>query len=171
MPASRDIGGKLIMKNFCSGLSSSRVPVCFLLLLIVSTSFLVAGCGASGPEAAVERYLDAYQSMNWDDYKASVTPDQELSAEQEELVKQEFEQVKVECEGLKFETEYVEGDENKAVVQITDGKISYTAEILGEKKTETESIKDMPKEQRPVFTVVKIKDKWYVEKSLDKPLS
>ncbi|MBN2167675.1 MAG: hypothetical protein JW738_00395 [Actinobacteria bacterium] len=138
---------------------------CIVALLVLSASVMVIGCGQSGgPEGAVQKYLKAMQNLNWEDYKASVTPgQQELTKEEEELAKQEFEQVEVNCEGLKYKTDYVKGDKNKAVVVLTDGKITYTAEILGEKKTETLEIKKMVDEDRPAFNVVKVKDVWYVD--------
>ncbi|MBN1289665.1 MAG: hypothetical protein JXA49_08530 [Actinobacteria bacterium] len=150
-----------------SGSSEKRIAVCTVALLLISALLMVAGCGESGgPEGAVQKYLKAMQNMNWEDFKASIKPGQELTAEEEELARQEFEQVKVSCEGLKFKTEYDKGDNKKAVVALTDGKITYTAEILGEKKTETLEIKKMADEERPAFNVVKVKDVWYVDKPL-----
>ena len=144
-----------------------KPAVCGLVMLAVVFLFAAVGCGGSnGPEGAVQKYLKAMQDMNWEDYKASLKPDQEMTQEEEELAKQKFEQVNVKCENLKFSIDYDEEDNNKAVVVATDGKITYTAEILGEEKTETVEVKNMAEEERPSFDVVKVKGVWYVDKPL-----
>ena len=125
---------------------------------------MLAGCGGNTPEGAVKKYLNAMQSGDWEAYKEAVVP-QELTEEQEELAKGAFEQVKVKVDGIKMTTEYDEKDDNKAAVVFTDGKITYTAKILGENKSETRDMKDVEKENRTLNTV-KVKGTWYVDTKL-----
>lgn len=139
----------------------SSVALTVLALLASLGLFVLAGCSSNSPEGTVNKYLDAQQSGNWDALKAAVVP-QNLTKEQEALAKEKFQQVKVKFEGVKTQTTYNQGDKNKATVVLTDGKVTYTAKILGETKTETADLKKLEKEQR-TYDVVKIKDVWYVD--------
>lgn len=128
---------------------------------------MLAGCGGSSPEGAVNKYLGAWQAMDWNAYKASVLPgNAKLTRDQEELAKQKFEQIKVKLDGIKMKTEYDKKDKNKAVVNLTDGTITYKATILGKPKEEPQPISKMPKESRPAFDVVKVNGIWYVDMKL-----
>jgi glucan-binding YG repeat protein len=139
----------------------SSLLIIFAALLSSLGLFLIAGCSSNSPEGAVSKYLDAQQSGNWSALKASVVP-QNLTKEQEALAKEKFQQVKVKLEGIKTQATYNQGDKNKATVVLTDGRVTYTANILGETKTETEDIKKLEKEQR-TYDVVRIKGVWYVD--------
>ncbi|MCG2794575.1 MAG: hypothetical protein L6427_01665 [Actinomycetia bacterium] len=149
-------------------MTGSGLKKIFTLVLAVALVAPVAlsGCGGSSPEGAVNSFLKAWQDMNWEAFKASVAPERrELTKEQEELAKQKFEQIQVKTEGLKMQTVYSEEDEKKAAVVLTDGKITFTAMILGEKKTETRNIKDLSKEER-TYATVQVDSTWYVDKDL-----
>ena len=139
----------------------SYVVLVVAALLASLGLFMLAGCSSNSPEGAVNKYLDAQQSGNWNALKAAVVP-QNLTKEQDALAKEKFQQVKVKFEGIKTQTTYNQGDKNKATVLLTDGKVTYTAKILGENKTETTDLKKLDKEQR-TYDVVKIKDVWYVD--------
>lgn len=155
------------MIHLFPGKKGIRFAVILLLSSILIAPLVAAGCGSSGtPEAGAKRYLKAMQDLNWEEYKASHKPGQKLTAEQEELAKQEFEQVKIKCEDFTYKTDYDKKDKNKAVVTVTGGKITYTADILGEEKTETTDIKGMPEEERPSFNMIKVKDIWYVDEPI-----
>lgn len=136
------------------------VFLCFLL----AVAMLLNGCGGNTPEGAVNKYLNAMQSGDWEAYKAAVVP-QELTKEQEELAEGAFKQVKVKVDGLEMETEYDQSDKNKAAVVLTDGKITYTAKILGENKSDTRDMKKVEKENRTLDTV-RVKGTWYVDTKL-----
>ena len=140
-----------------------HIPV-LVLSLLLALAVLLTGCGSNTPEGAVKKYLGAMQSGDWEAYKAAVVP-QELTKEQEELARGAFKQVKVKVDGLKMETRYDESDKNKAAVILTDGKITYTAKILGETKSDTRDMKKVEKENRTLDTV-RVKDVWYVDTKL-----
>jgi len=140
----------------------------FTLVLAVAivAPTLLAGCGGSSPEGAVKKYQKAAQESDWEALKASVAPQRrELTKDQEELTKIEFEQVKVVFDGIKMQTVYSEEDEKKAAVVMTDGKITYTVNILGEEKTETKDISKLSKEER-TYATVEVDEVWYVDKDL-----
>jgi outer membrane murein-binding lipoprotein Lpp len=127
---------------------------------------LLAGCGGSSPEGAVNEFLKAWQELDWEALKASVAPQhRELTKEQDELAKIQFEQAKVVFEGLKMETVYSEEDEKKAAVVLTEGKITYTVNVLGEEKTETKDISTLSKEER-TYATIEVDEVWYVDKDL-----
>jgi hypothetical protein len=153
------------MKSF-PGFSRKTVTVAALFIIaILPLTALAVGCGGgNSPEGAVTKYFNAMQSGDWNTLKASVVP-QKLTKDQEALAKQKFEQVKVKVQGLSLTTELNKSDKNKATVVITDGKITYTAPILGQEKTETRDFKSLQKEER-VFNVVRVNDIWYVETAL-----
>lgn len=133
------------------------------VLVAVLLPFLLAGCGDNTPEGIVRKHLEAYENHDWEAYKATLKPF-ELTKEQEELAKQKFESIKVEAEGLEMETSYDEKDDNRALVTLVDGKISYTLPVVGKEKTETEDIKNMEPEDRPMFDTVRLDGVWYVDK-------
>lgn len=139
-----------------------------VIALLLAAPFAAAGCGTDNmPEGALNRYLDAWQDSDWGAYKESITPEKrKLNEVQEELAKQKFEQVKVKLDGIEMTTAYDEEDKNRAVVTLTDGKITYTAKVLGENKTETQEIGKMPEEERPYFDTVKVDGTWYVNMDL-----
>lgn len=140
----------------------------FMLVLVVALAapVLLAGCGGSSPEGAVTEYLKAWQELDWDALKASVAPQRrELTKDQEELTKMEFEQVKTSMDGLKMQTVYSEEDKKKAAVVLTEGKITYTVNILGEEKTETKDISKLSKEER-TYATIEVDGVWYVDKDL-----
>ena len=149
------------MQGGCGLARKASLVVLMVLLLPSLVSLLLAGCSSNSPEGAVNKYLSAQQSGNWDALKAAVVP-QNLTKEQEALAKEKFQQVKVKFEGLKTQTTYDKSDKNKATVVLTEGKVIYTAKILGETKTETADLKKLDKEQR-TYDTVKIKNVWYVD--------
>ncbi len=137
-----------------------------LVLAVALVAPLLAGCGGSSPEGAVKNYQKAAQDLDWEALKASVAPQRrELTKEQEELTKTEFEQVKVLFDGIKMQTVYSEEDEKKAAVVMTEGKITYTVNILGEEKTETKDISKLSKEER-TYATVEVDGVWYVDRDL-----
>ena len=139
-----------------------------LLLLFVASiliaPMLAAGCGSNTPGGAVNKYFSAWQSGDWESFKAAVVH-QDLTKEQEALAKQKFEQTKVKFEGTKMTTEYNQKDKNKARVMVTDGTVTYTAKILGKPETETREFKKLEKEQR-TYDIVKVNGVWYVDTKL-----
>ncbi|MBU4173338.1 MAG: hypothetical protein KKB90_01555 [Actinobacteria bacterium] len=140
----------------------------FTLVLAVAlvAPALLVGCGGSSPEGAVKAYLKAWQELDWEALKASVAPQRrELTKDQEELTKIEFEQVKISMDGLKMQTVYSEEDKKKAAVMLTEGKITYTVNILGEEKTETKDISKLSKEER-TYATIEVDGVWYVDKDL-----
>lgn len=135
-----------------------------LCLALASAVPLLSGCGGNTPDSAVMEYLKAMESGNWEDYKASVAPGMaNFTKEQEALAKQKFNQVEVTFDGIKTKTTYDKKDKNKADVELVGGKITYTAKILGEKKTEIQDIKKMKEDQRPLFPTKKVDGTWYVD--------
>ncbi len=130
---------------------------------------LIAGLALSGcaekntPEGVVKEFIKAWEEGDWKTYKACIAPEKRnLSKIEEELARQKFEQIKVKFEGMKFKVVHSDEHKNKAVVHLMDGKIKYTAVIMGEKKTEVQDISKMPKNARPFFDTVRVKGKWYV---------
>lgn len=143
----------------------STMAVAVFVMATLLVPVLMAGCaGGNSAEGAVNKYFSAWQSGDWNAFKATVVP-QQLTKDQEALAKEKFQQVKVKVDGLQSTTEPDKADKNKAKVVLTDGKITYTANILGEKKTETQQVKSLAKESR-TFDVVKVKDTWYVDTKL-----
>ena len=146
--------------------SGSRKLFTLVLVMALMAPVLLAGCGGSSPEDAVKQYQKAAQELNWEALKESVAPQRrELTKEQEELTKTEFEQVKVVFDGIKMQTVYSEEDEKNAEVVMTDGKITYTVNILGEEKTETKDISKLSKEER-TYATIEVDGVWYVDKDL-----
>lgn len=131
------------------------VPVLLLVML-------VAGCGNdNSAEGAVRKYFSAWENGNWEEFKKAVVP-QELTKDEETLAKEKFAQVQVKVEGLSLKATISEEDASKATVVLTGGKLSYTAIILGEKKTESVDITSQPEEDR-TYNVVKKDGTWYVD--------
>ncbi len=140
---------------------------CMALLLAVAllaAGLLSAGCGSSDPQSAVQKYFSAWQKGDWGAFKSSVVP-QELTQDQEALAKEKFAQVKVKVDGLKMRTSLDEKDKNKAVVVLTDGRITYSAKILGKNQTEVQDMKKVQEALR-TFNVVRVNGVWYVDTKL-----
>jgi hypothetical protein len=154
------------------GTSSIRRPAAGIialscaLLLAVPLLLAVAGCGGSTPQSAVQNFLSAWQSLDWQAYKNAIAPGQKLTKDQEELAKQKFQQIKVKFQDLKMQTQNDPKDKNKATVTLTGGKATYTADILGKQRTETQDISKEDPKTRPVFDAVKINGVWYVDTTL-----
>lgn len=146
-------------------LVTALVIACMMVLPLVA----LAGCSGGGntPEGAVQKFLNAWQSGNWEAFKASVTPaKRNLTKVQETLAKQKFQQVQVKFDGIKMATAVNKDDANKATVTLTNGKVTYTAEILGKKKTDTQDIgKDDPA-TRPKYDTLKVNGVWLVDTNL-----
>lgn len=140
--------------------------VLFAALVMVAALLAGAGCGGSTPESAVQKLLSAWQSLDWEAYKSAVTPGQKLTKDQEELAKQKFKQIKVKFDDIKTETKYDPKDKNKATVTLVGGKATYTADILGKQRTETQDIAKQDPKTRSVYDVVKINGVWYVDTTL-----
>ena len=73
--------------------------------------------------------------------------------------------MKVVFDGIKMQTVYSEEEEKNAEVVMTDGKITYTVNILGEEKTETKDISKLSKEER-TYATIEVDGVWYVDKDL-----
>lgn len=132
--------------------------------ILMAIGLAASGCATgSSPEGAVREFFKAWQESDWKAYKSCISPEKrKLSEVEDELARTRFEQVKVSFEGIKLKAVYSDEDKNKAVVHLLDGKIKYTAVIMGEKKTEVQDIKKMPKNERPFFDTVRVGEKWYV---------
>lgn len=141
-----------------------RFAISLAFIAVLVAPALLAGCGGNSPESAVSKYFSAWQGRDWDAFKAAVVP-QKLTNDQEVLAREKFGEVKVKVEGLKMSTEYDQLDKNRARVVLADGKITYTAKILGETKTDTEDLKKIEKEFR-TYTVVRVDGVWYVDTKL-----
>lgn len=150
-----------------SNLCSKKNWTLGLLACLVCASLLLSlcGCGGGGPEGAVKRHLEAWERLDWEAYKNSVVPGQKLTPEEEELARQEFKQIKIKTSDLTMKTTYSK-DKKQAEVIITQGKITYTANVLGEKKTETQDVGKMKEEEKPTFKVVLVNGNWYVDVEL-----
>ncbi len=136
-----------------------------VLIAALAVSALLLGCGGGNtPESAVNKYFDAWQSGDWEAFKGAVVP-QKLTEDQEALAEEKFKQVKVKVDGLAMSTEYDKDDSSKASVVLTDGKITWTAKILGETQTDVEDIKKEEKEFR-TYNVIKVDGVWYVDTKL-----
>lgn len=144
----------------------SVVSVAVTLAVAAAVLFSFPGCGGSTPRGAVLNLLSAWQALNWESYKKAVTPSQKLTKDQEELAKQKFMQIKVKFDDVKTETKYDPKDKNKATVTLTGGKATYTADILGKQRTETQDMARQDPKTRPVYDVVKINGVWYVDTTL-----
>jgi len=132
------------------------------LVVLMSATVMLAGCGDNTPEGAVDKLMNAWQDMDWQAYKAAVIPaESDLPKGLEELAKQKFRQVRVKFDGIKMKTVYDEKDKNKAAVVLDGGKMTIKAKILGESKTETRDILKMPKEER-TYETHKVDGVWYV---------
>jgi hypothetical protein len=142
---------------------AAAAVVVALLLGLLSVTVLV-GCGKNTPEGAVSKYINALQSGDWEAFKATVVS-QNLSKEQDALAKDKFEQVKIKFEDVELATTYDKSDKNKAVVVMTDGKVTTTAKILGKDQTETVNIKKLDEPSR-TYETVKVKDVWIVDTKL-----
>jgi len=149
-----------------SGPRLSVVSVAVALAVAIAALFSLPGCGGSTPQGAVQNLLSAWQGLDWEAYKKAVTPSQKLTKDQEELAKQKFKQIKVKFDDVKMETKYDPKDKNKATVTLTGGKATYTADILGKQRTETQDIARQDPKTRPVYDVVKINGVWYVDTTL-----
>ncbi|MDD5447593.1 MAG: hypothetical protein PHO53_00255 [Actinomycetota bacterium] len=149
-----------------SGNSCSKKNQAFRLLACLACASLLLlplyGCGGGGPEGAVRRYLEAWERLDWEAYKNSVAPGRKLTPEEEELARQKFKQVKIKTSDLKMKTTYSK-DKKQAEVVISQGKITYTANVLGTKKTEVQDIGKMKEEEKPTFKVVLVNGNWYVD--------
>lgn len=145
-------------------LATAVLVACMLALPLL----LVVGCGQSNtPAGAVQKYLDAWQSGNWEAFKASVTPEKRnLTKVQDTLAKQKFQQVQVKFDGIKMATAVNKDDPKKATVTITNGKVTYTAEILGKKKTETQDVGKVDPARRLTYETVNVNGTWLVDMNL-----
>jgi hypothetical protein len=144
---------------------SGKFVLTLLIAALLAVSALALGCGGGNtPESAVNQYFDAWQSGDWEAFKDAVVP-QKLTEDQEALAEEKFKQVKVKVDGLKMSTEYDKDDSSKASVVLTDGKITWTAKILGKTQTDVEDIKKEEKEFR-TYNVIKVDGVWYVDTKL-----
>lgn len=146
---------------------STKGLVAFLLTALLVAPVVLVGCGVGSPEGAVREYFKAWQDMDWEAFKAAHAPQKRnLTKDQEELAKQKFEQIQVKSEGLKMETTYSKEDKKRATVVVVEGKISYTAMILGEKKTDTQDVGKMDKDNRPKYNTIEVDGVWYIDEEL-----
>jgi len=144
-----------------------RALVGLVLVVIVSISLLGAGCGGNTPEGAAKKFLDAWSSGNWESFKKTVLPeDAKLTKEEDELARQMFEQVKVKFNGIKMKTTYDSKDKNKATVELTGGKIFFTAKISGKVETRSEDIAKMDKSSRPSLACMRRNGTWFVHQEV-----
>lgn len=132
------------------------------LVVLMTASVALAGCGDSSPEGAVSKLISAWQDMDWDAYKASVVPaERNLSKDQETLAKQKFQQVQLKYDDVEMKTTYDPKDKNKATVVLVGGKITVKAKILGEYKTETKDVRELTDEEK-TYETLKVDGVWYV---------
>lgn len=160
-------GGKFSMST--SGLRKTTaftISILFALLVVVPCLLGAAGCGSDSPQSAVQRFLSAWQALDWQSYKKAIVPGQKLTKDQEELAKQKFQQVKVKFQDIKTVTKIDPKDKNKATVTLVSGKITDTADILGKQRTDTIDIAKMDPNTRPVYDAVQVNGVWYVNTSL-----
>jgi len=138
-------------------------PALALLIAALACSLLLVGCGNSTPDSGMKKFLAAWQAADWEAYKAAVAPaDRNLSKDQEDLAKQKFESVKAKFADVQTKTTVDPKDKNKATVGFTGGKITITAPILGENKTQTRNLVDM----KWNWPMVKVNGVWYVDTQL-----
>ncbi|MHB8895984.1 MAG: hypothetical protein ACYC99_12530 [Candidatus Geothermincolia bacterium] len=143
------------------------VVALLMAVLVAAPVLLASGCGSGNtPEGAVQKLLSAWQALDWQGYKNAIAPGQKLTKDQEEIAKQKFKGIKVKYENIKTQTQIDPKDKNKATVTLVSGKATYTADILGKQKTETQDIARMDPKARPVYDVVKINGVWYVDTTL-----
>jgi hypothetical protein len=142
------------------------ISLMLALLVVVPCLLAAAGCGGDSPQSAVQRFLSAWQALDWNAYKNVVAPGQKLTKDQEELAKQKFQQIKVKFQDIKLETKIDPKDKNKATVTLVSGKITDTADILGKQRTDTVDVAKMDANSRPVYDAVQVNGVWYVNTSL-----
>jgi len=142
------------------------IALLLALLVVVPCLLVAAGCGGDSPQSAVQRFLSAWQALDWNSYKNAVAPGQKLTKDQEELAKQKFQQIKVKFQDVKMQTKFDPKDKNKATVSLVSGKITDTADILGKQRTDTVDISKMDPNSRPVYDAVQVNGVWYVNTSL-----
>lgn len=135
------------------------------LVFLATALFALAGCSSNTPEGAVQGYFSAKQALDWEAYKKAVVP-QKLAKKDEALAKQQFEQLKLKVQDLKMQTQADPKDKTKATVTITNGKITYTADILGKLQSDTQDISKVPPKDRPIFETVQVNGVWYVDTQL-----
>ena len=150
-----------MQSDFASSKRSSPVAVIIALLPLLLAVSVLAGCGNNSPEGAVSKYLNALQGGDWNAFKATVVQ-QNFTKDQDALAKDKFEQLKVKFQDIETKTTY---DKNKATVVMTSGKVTTTAKILGNPKTETVDIKKLDEPSR-TYETVRIKDVWVVDTKL-----
>jgi len=132
------------------------------LVVLMTASVMLAGCGDNSPEGEVSKLISAWQDMDWDAYKASVVPaERNLSKDQEALAKQKFQQVQLKYDDVEMKTTYDPKDKNKATVVLVGGKITVKAKILGEYKTETKDVRELTDEEK-TYETLKVDGVWYV---------
>lgn len=141
------------------------IAVALALVFLATALLALAGCGSNSPEGAVQSYFSAKQALNWEAYKKAVAP-QKLAKKDEALAKQQFDQIKVKFQDLKMQTQYDAKDKNKATVTLTNGKVTYTADILGKQQSDTQNLAKVDPKDRPVFETVKVNGVWYVDTQL-----
>jgi hypothetical protein len=142
------------------------VAIAFIAMVVAPVMFATAGCGGSTPEGAVQKLLSTWQALDWQGYKAAIAPGQKLTKDQEQLAKQKFQQIKVKFQDIKMQTQMDAKDKNKATVTLVSGKTTYSADILGKQRTETQDIAKQDPKTRPVYDVVKVNGVWYVDTTL-----
>lgn len=125
---------------------------------------LLTGCGPSTPEAAVQDFYKAIDDGNWDAYLGSVLPEniRRMTEEDARNEKERFLAGDSTFEELKFKTVYDKKDKNKAEVELTEGKITGTNPMTGEKETTTIAEIKEQYEITPSLGVQKYKGRWYV---------
>jgi len=153
-----------MQSGFASSGRSALVDVVVAALLSLLVVSVLTGCGINSPEGAVSKYLNALQSGDWEAFKATVVP-QNFTKEQDALARDKFEQMKVKFEDVETKTTYDKTDKNKAIVVMTGGKVTTTAKILGNEKTETVDMKKLDEPSRTYETVRK-DGNWIVDTKL-----
>jgi hypothetical protein len=145
-------------------LSATSVAAAAMLLAATCVA-LLAGCGGSSPEGAVNKYLSAWQAQDWNAFESSVAPANRLSGDDEQEAKLFLSQIPAEFKGVKLKTTYDPNDKNKAKVLITSGTVTYKPKIIGEPKTDTKDFAKISEDAR-TFDTVRINGVWYVDTEL-----
>ncbi|MFH1151187.1 MAG: hypothetical protein V1748_12010 [Actinomycetota bacterium] len=144
----------------------SAIPVtAATVLVVVALAASLTGCGGDSPEGAVNKYLSAWQALDWNAFESSVAPDNRLSGQDEEEAKIYLEQIPVEFKDIKLSTTLDPKDKNKAKVVITGGTVTYKPKIIGKEKTDTKDFSKIAEDAR-TYDVVRINGVWYVNTEL-----
>jgi len=139
-----------------------------IVLVLGLTIILVAGCGASTPQQAVNNFYKAIEAHNWNTYLDSVLPNNVRRMTESDITsqKKKFKEVDYKYSGLQYKTVIDKKDPNTAEVELTSGTITGTNPSTGQKESTT--IAEIKKSYgiTPTVKVQKYKGSWYVNTPL-----